>query len=109
MRYTPNIVRTLDFDYELPPDLIAQRPLEKRDASRMLLLVRETGKFSDSEFARFPELLRGDELLVFNNARVIPARLFGRRAGLDSHSAPRATAHEHRSATVEVFLTRRFL
>jgi S-adenosylmethionine:tRNA ribosyltransferase-isomerase len=107
MRYTPNIVRTGDFDYELPPDRIAQRPLEKREASRMLLLARETGKFWDSEFARFPELLRGDELLVFNNARVIPARLFGHRAGLDSQSALRATAHEHRSATVEVFLTRK--
>lgn len=95
-----------DFDYQLPPERIAQRPLPQRDASRLLLLDRATGRVSDSLFAQFPEILTGDELLVFNNARVIPARLFGKRAGIHSQPPSRATAREHLSGTVEVLLTR---
>lgn len=72
----------------------------------MLLLERATGASSDSVFAHLPDLLRGDELLVFNNARVIPARLFGKRAGVHSQPASRATAREHLTGTVEVLLTR---
>jgi S-adenosylmethionine:tRNA ribosyltransferase-isomerase len=68
-----------DFDFLLPPEQIAQRPLASRDASRMLLLDRESGHHADHTFAEFPDLLRGDELIVVNNARVIPARLLGRR------------------------------
>jgi len=72
----------------------------------MLLLDRTSGAVSDSSFACLPELLRGNELLVFNNARVIPARLFGKRAGLHSQPPSHSTAREHLSGSVEVFLTR---
>ena len=94
------------FDYQLPGELIAQRPLEKRDASRLLLLDRRTGDWEDRHFREFPELLKGDELLVVNNARVLPARLFGKRAGVHSQHPSRKTAREHLTGTVEVFLTR---
>jgi S-adenosylmethionine:tRNA ribosyltransferase-isomerase len=99
-------MRTDDFDYFLPEAQIAQRPLAQRDASRLLLLNRAAGDVADANFAQLPELLRGDELLVFNNARVIPARLFGKRAGVHSQTPSRATAREHLTGTVEVFLTR---
>jgi len=99
-------VRTDDFDYPLPPEQIAQRPLAQRDASRLLLLARQAGTVIDAEFAQLPDLLHADDLLVFNNARVIPARLFGKRAGVHSQSPSRATSHEHLTGTVEVFLTR---
>jgi S-adenosylmethionine:tRNA ribosyltransferase-isomerase len=95
-----------EFDYQLPPSQIAQRALGQRDASRMLVLTRETGLWMDREFRELPELLRGDELLVFNNARVIPARLLGRRAGVHAQRPSRATAREHLSGIVEVFLTK---
>ena len=72
----------------------------------MLEVCRETGAWVDREFRDLPELLRGGDLLVFNNARVIPARLFGRRVGVHSQRASRATAREHLSGTVEVLLTR---
>src|SRR6266852_220452 len=97
-------MRTDDFDYPLPPAQIAQRPPAQRDASRMLLLDRLSGQFHDGFFHDLPSLLRGNELIVLNNARVLPARLFGRRAGV--HSQPASTS-EHLSGTVEVFLTRR--
>jgi S-adenosylmethionine:tRNA ribosyltransferase-isomerase len=100
-------VRIEDFDYDLPKDQIAQRPLEARERSRMLVLDRESGARNDADFRSFPDLLRGDELLVFNNARVIPARLFGKRAGVHSQSPSHASARAHLSGTVEVFLTRR--
>jgi S-adenosylmethionine:tRNA ribosyltransferase-isomerase len=96
-----------DFDYALPPDLIAQRPLPERDASRMLILNRRTGALDDSLFVNLPELLGGDELLVFNNARVIPARLLGKRSGVHSQKPSRKTAKQHLSGSVEVFLTRK--
>ena len=105
-RYTLPTVRTDDLYYLLPPAQIAQRPLERRDASRLLLMDRIGGTLTDSYFARFPDLLRGDELLVFNNAKVIPARLFGKRAGVHSQSASRATVQQHLSGEVEVLLTR---
>jgi S-adenosylmethionine:tRNA ribosyltransferase-isomerase len=95
------------FDYHLPPDYIAQRPLEKRDASRLLVLERGGASREDRLFSDLPELLRGDELLVFNNARVIPARLLGRRVGIHSQHPSRKTAHEHLTGSVEVFLTRK--
>ncbi len=99
-------VRIEDFDYHLPKEQIAQRPLAERAASRMLLLDRASGATADSEFGRLPVLLNGDELLVFNNARVIPARLFGKRAGVHSQAPSRSTVREHLSGTVEVFLAR---
>jgi S-adenosylmethionine:tRNA ribosyltransferase-isomerase len=68
-----------EFDYVLPEEQIAQHPLKSRDASRMLVLDRASGSDEDRFFADLPGLLRGDELIVVNNARVIPARLLGRR------------------------------
>jgi S-adenosylmethionine:tRNA ribosyltransferase-isomerase len=103
---TLSLVRVDELDYELPGEQIAQRPLDARDASRLLMLDRQSGASTDSHFSSFPRLLRGDELLVFNNARVIPARLFGRRAGLHSQPPSRSTRREHLSGVVEVFLTR---
>ena len=99
-------MRVSEFDYRLPPELIAQQPLMERDASRMLLLDRHTGSVRDHNFAGLADVLRGDELLVFNNARVIPARLFGRRAGIHAQPPSHASAREHLTGTVEVFLSR---
>ena len=90
----------------MPEDQIAQRPLDRRDGSRMLELSRVNGSLADHLFAKLPELLRGDELIVLNNARVIPARLFGRRAGVHAQPASCATQDEHLTGKVEVFLTR---
>ena len=72
----------------------------------MLLLDRSSGAAADSEFSEFAKLLRGDELLVFNNARVIPARLFGRRAGASAQELVKSRATDHPTRTVEVFLAR---
>jgi S-adenosylmethionine:tRNA ribosyltransferase-isomerase len=97
-----------DFQFELPEDLIAQQPLPQRDASRMLILDRENLAWEDSVFQSFPDLLRGDELIVVNNARVIPARLCGRREGVRSETPghnPR-TVREFLSSEIEVLLTR---
>jgi len=99
-------MRLDELDYHLPREQIAQCPLECRDASRMLSLDRFSGIFADRRFAEFPEMLKGNELLVFNNARVIPARLFGRRAGVHSQTPSRTTKPEHLTGRVEVFLTR---
>jgi S-adenosylmethionine:tRNA ribosyltransferase-isomerase len=69
-------MKTEDFDYVLPPGLIAQYPLEKRDECRLLCLNRRTGAVSDSIFKDLPELIRPGDLLVFNNTKVLPARIF---------------------------------
>src|SRR6202166_1011514 len=97
-----------DFQFDLPPDLIAQQPLTQRDASRMLILDREKLAWEDSAFRSLPDLLRGDELIVVNNARVIPARLFGRREGVRSEKPGRnrRTVRECLSSEIEVLLTR---
>ncbi len=71
-----------DFDFYLPDDLIAQDPLPDRSASRMLHLSRQSGTFKDLRFKDFPDLLQPEDLLVVNDSRVFPARLFGRRSGL---------------------------
>jgi S-adenosylmethionine:tRNA ribosyltransferase-isomerase len=99
-------MRLDELDYALPASQIAQRPLQVRDSSRLLKMERATGNLSDRMFADLPGLLRGDELIVLNNARVIPARLFGRRLGVFSDRPSRATQHEHLTGTVEVFLAR---
>jgi S-adenosylmethionine:tRNA ribosyltransferase-isomerase len=99
-------MRLDELDYHLPRRQIAQRPLDRRDSSRLLFLDRSSGVFADRLFTEFPSLLRGDELLVCNNARVIPARLFGRRAGVHSQPPSRATRSEHLTGKVEIFLTR---
>ncbi len=72
---------TSDFDFELPPELIAQTPLARRDASRLLVLRRPSGNVSHRHFAELPSLLRRGDLLVLNDARVIPARLLGKKVG----------------------------
>jgi S-adenosylmethionine:tRNA ribosyltransferase-isomerase len=101
-------VHLSDFQFELPSDLIAQQPLPQRDSSRMLILAREGQAWKDSTFRALPDMLRGDELIVVNNARVIPARLFGRRQGVGSEKPGRnrPAAREFLSAEIEVLLTR---
>ena len=102
-----------DFNYELPVELIAQRPPKERDASRLLLLARQSGAYEDSFFSLLPQLLRGDELLVLNNTRVRPARLFGRRAGVHAQRSAsgkaiaEASRGEYLAGPVEIFLLRR--
>ena len=97
-----------DFSYELPPGLIAQEPLPERSASRMLCLARDTGRVQDRRFVDFPELLRPDDLLVFNNTRVFPARLYGRRSGTRAQpvSAHNPASRDFLKGRVEVLLTR---
>ena len=73
-----------EFDFHLPEELIAQQPLADRAASRMLHLDRATGAIQDTVFREFPNLLRPGDLLVLNNTRVLPARLFGHRGGLQA-------------------------
>jgi len=68
-----------DFYYDLPPELIAQEPLEQRDKSRLLVMNRETGATDDRSFFELPELLREGDCLILNDSRVLPARLYGRR------------------------------
>lgn len=69
-------LRTKDFDYHLPDELIASRPLAERAASRMLVVHRDSGRIEHRMFRDFPEFLRADDLLVLNDTKVIPARLF---------------------------------
>jgi S-adenosylmethionine:tRNA ribosyltransferase-isomerase len=71
-----------DFDFELPEELIAQEPGADRAGSRMLTLDRTSGTWADRLFRDFPSMLRAGDLLVLNDSRVIPARLFAHRAGL---------------------------
>jgi S-adenosylmethionine:tRNA ribosyltransferase-isomerase len=73
-------VKVADFDYDLPPRLIAQRPLDRRDRSRMLVLGRERGALDHRRFADLPRLLDPGDLLVLNDTRVLPARLVGRKS-----------------------------
>jgi len=70
-------MRRADFQYELPPELIAQAPLPERSASRLLTLEGSTGAIADRRFTDLPGLLRPQDLLVFNDTRVVAARLFG--------------------------------
>ena len=72
-------MRRHDFNFELPEALIAQYPPEKRGDSRLLCLDRGNGAFSDRQFSDLPALIKAGDLLVFNDTRVIPARLFGRK------------------------------
>ena len=69
-------LRTKDFDYHLPEELIASRPLEDRAASRMLVVHRQTGRIEHRMFRDLPEYLKPDDLLVLNDTKVIPARVF---------------------------------
>lgn len=93
-------VRVSDFHFELPPDLIAQHPPAERDAARMLTVDRATGAYDDKHFRDLPSLLRKGDVLVLNNSRVIPARLFARREGLHTQSNSPAPTGQ-----IEVLLT----
>jgi S-adenosylmethionine:tRNA ribosyltransferase-isomerase len=73
-------LKTSDFDYHLPPELIAQIPLEPRDQSRLMVLRRSEGSIEHRHFYEVSELLSSNDALVMNNSRVIPARLFGVKA-----------------------------
>ena len=73
-------MHTADFTYELPPGLIAQEPAGERSSARMLVLRRDTGSIEHRQVSDLPEYLRSGDLLVVNNTRVIPARLFGRKS-----------------------------
>ena len=89
-----------DFNFDLPEELIAQSPPEIRGSSRMLVLDRETGVYEDNFFRNLPRFLRSGDLLILNDSRVIPARLYATRAGLHTqHSSPEP------SGRIEVLLT----
>src|ERR1700757_4856537 len=102
-----------EFHYELPQELIAQQPLADRAGSRLLHLECKPAasngcQLSDRQFRDFPELLRPSDLVVFNNTRVFPARLYGRRSGLRSQpvSARNPASREFLRGRSEVLLTR---
>jgi S-adenosylmethionine:tRNA ribosyltransferase-isomerase len=84
--------RVADFDFDLPPELIAQHPPAERGTSRMVVMDRATGDYRDAMFAGLPALLNKGDLLVLNDSRVIPARLFARRS----------TIRERQPATAEI-------
>ncbi len=97
-----------DFDFDLPPELIAQQPPADRAAARMLRLERAKGSFADAAFRDLPRLLGPGDLLVTNNSRVLPARLFGHRSGARAQplSAQNPAMKEFLRGRVEVLLTR---
>ena len=101
-------MRLAEFDFELPAELIAQRPLEERDASRMLVIDRASGAMGDCAFRDLPSILQLGDLLVFNNTKVFPARLLGRRRGVGAQpvSPHNPAAREHLRGEVELMLTR---
>jgi S-adenosylmethionine:tRNA ribosyltransferase-isomerase len=68
-----------DFDYNLPKELIAQEPLKERTASRLLVMNRESGEIQDKQFSDIIDFINPNDLLIFNDTKVIPARLFGRK------------------------------
>ncbi len=102
-----------DFQYDLPPERIAQEPLADRAGSRLLHLNRrnldQLGSWQDRRFREFPGLLRSDDLLVLNNTRVFPARLYGHRSGQRAQppSPHNPAARDFLRGRIEVLLTRR--
>jgi S-adenosylmethionine:tRNA ribosyltransferase-isomerase len=101
------VVLVRDFNYILPPEQIAQQPLPDRAASRMLVVDRVTGSVQDNCFRDFSNVLHPSDLLVLNDTRVLPARLFARRAGIHAQqiSARNPAAAQHLHGNVEVLLT----
>jgi S-adenosylmethionine:tRNA ribosyltransferase-isomerase len=97
-----------DFNYSLPEELIAQEPLSDRAASRLLHLKRGSHELRDRWFRDFPDILRAGDLVVFNNTRVFPARLYGRRTGLKAQplSAGNPASRDFLRGRIEVLLTR---
>jgi len=98
-----------DFDFHLPQELIAQHPLRERAASRLLHLDRQSGEYRDATFRDLPEMLGRGDLLVMNNTRVLPARLFARRSGARAQplSPQNPAMKEFLQGRVEVLLTKR--
>ena len=98
----------VEFDYQLPEELIAQEALPDRAASRMLVLHRQEQRWEDRAFRDFPSFLRDGDCLVLNDSRVFPARLFGHRAGVHSLAIGKNNPkrNEYLSGRVEVFLLR---
>lgn len=93
-------MRVSDFHFDLPEELIAQTPPAVRGSSRMLCVSRVTGEYTDDHFANLPTYLREGDLLILNDSRVLPARLFATRAGLRTqHNSPDPTGR------IEVLLT----
>ena len=97
-----------EFNYHLPAELIAQEPLPDRAASRLLRMTRDSGALQDGMFRDFPDLLRPNDLIVFNNTRVFPARLYGSRSGAKAQpvSSHNPAARDFLKGRVEVLLTR---
>jgi S-adenosylmethionine:tRNA ribosyltransferase-isomerase len=97
-----------EFDYDLPAGLIAQRPLEQRDASRMMLIDRKAQKFEDRSFRELPAILQPGDVLVLNNTKVFPARLLGRRKGTKAQKVGKNNPkrREFLRAEIELLLTR---
>ena len=79
------MLKKSDFYYDLPHELIAQHPLPQRDHSRLMSLNRETGEIGHYHFYDIENLLRPGDLLVVNNSRVIPARIYGFKKDTGSH------------------------
>jgi S-adenosylmethionine:tRNA ribosyltransferase-isomerase len=101
-------VRVSEFNYDLPENLVAAEALLDRSASRLLHVDRNSGKVRDLQFRDFPDLLRPDDLLVFNNTKVFPARLYGRRAGRKAQPLSRRNpaSRDFLKGQVEVLLTK---
>ena len=78
-------MNTNDFDFDLPEELIAQTPLEQRDASKLLMVNRKTGEFQDRHFHSIIEMLEPGDALVMNDTRVLPARLHGEKEETGGH------------------------
>jgi S-adenosylmethionine:tRNA ribosyltransferase-isomerase len=97
-----------EFNYSLPPELIAQEPLPDRAASRLLHIVRSSRELNDRWFRDFPGTLRANDLIVFNNTRVFPARLYGTRVGPRPQAANSTNFASGGNLTgqIEVLLTR---
>jgi S-adenosylmethionine:tRNA ribosyltransferase-isomerase len=97
-----------DFNYKLPTELIAQEPLPDRASSRLLHVDRSSEKLRDLHFRNLPELLRSDDLIILNNTRVFPARLYGKRSGTKALpvSQRNPAAREFLKGRIEVLLTR---
>src|SRR5579871_1038822 len=97
-----------EFDYHLPEESIAQRPLEDRAGARMLVVYRREGRWEDRKFRDLPGFLGPGDCLVLNDSRVFPSRLYGHRAGM--HALPigrkNPARREYLSGEVEVFLLR---
>jgi S-adenosylmethionine:tRNA ribosyltransferase-isomerase len=94
-------LKLADFEFHLPEELIAQRPLADRAASRMLVVERKSGRWRDRMFRDLPEYIEAGDCVVVNNTKVFPARLFGRRAGVHT-----TTSKDQLTGLVEVLLVR---